>query len=93
MKESKPMQHYIDELSKAKSAFCKAWNTTVGDYLDMVMIYSSKEGFVKQVVKTVLRIVAFVGLVSLGFHFGTLWGILAIIVCYAVNRYFDWRMV
>ena len=47
----------------------------------------------KQVVKTVLGIVAFVGLVSLGFHFGALWGILAIIVCYAVNRYFDWRMV
>jgi hypothetical protein len=45
----------------------------------------------KQVVKTVLGIVAFVGLVSLGFHFGALWGILAIIVCYAVNRYFDWR--
>lgn len=47
----------------------------------------------KQVFKTAFAVIAFVGLVSLGFHFGTLWGILAIIACYAVNRYFDWRMV
>lgn len=47
----------------------------------------------KQVLKTAFAVTAFIGLVSLGFHFGTLWGILAIIVCYAVEMIYDWRKV
>jgi len=38
------------------------------------------------IVKTILGCVVFIGIVSLGFSFGTVQGILAILGCYLVAR-------
>lgn len=43
------------------------------------------------IVKYILGSVLFIGTIVLGFSFGTLWGILAIGVCWLVNTFIDWR--